>query len=337
MILVTGGTGLLGSYILLQLAKINNSRIRVLVRAEASKNEILELFKLYEPESYNCLFNKIEWTEGDVLNLSSVEKALQGVSQVYHIAGKVSFNEHDRAELYKVNVEGTKNMVNLSIENNIDKFCFISSIATLDPMLGKTQIDEESEWNFKVHHSSYACSKYGAEMEVWRGSQEGLKVVIVHPGVILGSRNWKRSSGVLYEMVSKKQLLYTSGKTAYVDAWDVAAICIRLMNSPIYNQRYILISENVSYKKVFTLLRNYFNKSKPFKISDFWLGTIALIIRMITLNRVMSKSVVDALTSKTEYSNKKIVNELAYSFIPVEESLKIHAQNFVKYKNNKND
>ncbi len=334
MILVTGGTGLVGSYLLLQLVR-KKKQVKILARENAPKEEVYNLFKIYEPQRYQELYDSLQWEEGDILDVCSLEKALINVSQVYHVAGKVSFDERESRQLYEVNVEGTKNLVNLSVERKIEKFCFISSIATLDLSLDSLLITEQSEWNFKVLHSSYACSKYGAEMEVWRSSQEGLPVVVVHPGVVLGTGNWERSSGLLYDMTIRNRAYYSSGGTGYVDAEDVAEISVRLMDSSIVNERYILVSKNASYEKVFQFLRNHFKKNKVKKISDFWLTKLAFLTRILPVKRKISRAAVVALTGKTEYSSEKIQKTLDYTFIPLEKSLKFHADNYLQYKQTK--
>ncbi|MDR2121605.1 MAG: NAD-dependent epimerase/dehydratase family protein [Flavobacteriaceae bacterium] len=337
MILVTGGTGLVGSYVLLQLTR-KKRQVRALIRGNSPKKEVYDLFRLYEPREYQRLYDSIQWTEGDILDIFSLEQAFAGISQVYHIAGKVSFEEREARQLYKINVEGTKNIVNISIEKAIEKFCFISSIATLDLQLNQSVITEKSEWNFKAVHSSYAYSKYGAEMEVWRGSQEGLKVVVVHPGVVLGSGNWERSSGLLYDLTVRNRAFYPSGTTGYVDAEDVAEICTRLMDDDsIVNERYILISENVSYERTIQFLRKIFNKAPAKKIPDSWLEKIAFLSRIFPVNRKISKAVTYTLKGKSEYSGDKVKEVLEYTFIPVEESLKFHANNYLRYKQIKND
>ncbi|MDR1876510.1 MAG: NAD-dependent epimerase/dehydratase family protein [Flavobacteriaceae bacterium] len=331
MILVTGGTGLVGSYVLLQLAR-NKKQVRALIRNNASKEEVYNLFRLYEPKQYQELYDSLQWMVGDILNVLSLEESFVGISQVYHVAGKVSFEERDSKQLYKINIEGTKNLVNLSIEKKINKFCFISSIAVLDQQFDQPEITEEAQWNFKAPHSSYACSKYGAELEVWRGAEEGLPVIVVLPGIVLGSGNWERSSGLLYDMALRDKAFYPSGVTGYVDAEDVAEICVRLMDSSINNERYILVSENVSYESVFQFLRNYFDREPAKEISNFRLGKLAFLSRILPVKRKISKAVFYALTGKPQYSNKKIRETLSFIFIPCEESLKFHAGNYLQYK-----
>jgi dihydroflavonol-4-reductase len=337
MILVTGGTGLVGSYLLLKLAG-KFKQVKVLYRNDSSKQEVYNLFKLYEPERFKKLYKSLQWTEGDILDIISLEEAFTGVTEVYHVAGKVSFNEKDKKELRKINIEGTQNMVNLSISNKIDKFCYISSIATLDSNFEELYINENAEWNFKFNHSSYACSKYGAEREVWRGSQEGLNVLVVYPGIVLGSGNWKRSNGILYNRAYSNRAYYTTGYTGFIDASDVAEICIRLMDDPtIHNDKFILTADNISYMDFMFILRKELKRKPPVKISNFLLKKVYILSQLLPIKEKISKPVFLALTSQNKYSNDKIKKLLSYSFIPIKDSLKIHANNYLQYKKLNND
>lgn len=337
MILVTGGTGLVGSYLLLKLAG-KSKQVKVLYRTDSSKHEVYDLFRLYEPKRFRKLFESLQWVKGDILDITSLQEAFSDITEVYHVAGKVSFEEKDKKELYKINIEGTQNMVNLSINNNIYKFCFISSIATLDSNFEQLYINENVEWNFKFNHSSYACSKYGAEMEVWRGSQEGLNVLVVHPGIVLGSGNWKRGNGMLYDRAYSNRAYYTTGNTGFIDASDVAEICIRLMDDPtIHNDKFILTADNVSYMHLMFMLRKEFKRKPPVKISNFMLKKISLFSHLLPINRKISKPAYLALTSQNKYSNDKIKKVLSYPFIPIQDSLKMHAKNYLQYKKLNND
>ena len=199
MILVTGGTGLVGAHLLLALAKAGES-IRAIHRKDSSFANVQRVFEYSCEESEaQRLFDSVEWVEADVLNVPALETAFDGVTRVYHCAALVSFYPGDTKKLRKINIEGTANVVNLCISRQIEKLCFVSSIATFDLNLGETDITEESHWNKEINHSMYAISKYGAEMEVWRASQEGIPVVIVNPGVIIGPGFWDTGSGVMFK------------------------------------------------------------------------------------------------------------------------------------------
>lgn len=328
MILVTGSTGLLGSYLLLKLLT-EGKEVKALIRQNSPKEEVLKLFQLYNPEKAQSYFDSIQWAEGDLLDISFLEEVIQGVTHVYHAAALVSFNERKKKQIIKTNIEGTQNLLNVCIDKNIEKFCFFSSIAVMDYSENSTLIDESSEWNTKVTHSFYACSKYGAEMEVWRASQEGLKVVILNPGIILGSSNLKRSA-LLFDTCYKKNGFYTSGTSAYVDAQDVSNIAFLLMeNTEIFNQRFILISENKSYKEIVNFVRKKMQLKPANYISDFWLKKIGLISRLFPFKNKLYSGAVEGLIFKGKYSNEKIVSLLNYKFTPVQESLEFHTKNYL--------
>ena len=184
MILVTGGTGQIGSRLLLNLTKNKAYKVRAIYRNTQSLEKIRQLFVKHS-DSGAAQFDTIEWVQADLSNIPALEKAFEGVTFVFHCAGLISFQPQDFDKLIEVNVQGTANIVNLSIDFGVKKLCYVSSVATLST-LPHTPIDEENDWNNEDNNTDYAISKHGAEMEVWRGSQEGLPVVIVNPSVVLG-------------------------------------------------------------------------------------------------------------------------------------------------------
>jgi len=247
-ILVTGGTGLVGSHLLAKLA-IQGESIRAIHRKSSDLEKVKNVFSYYSSNSED-LFNSIDWVIGDVTDIPSLEPVFNDITQVYHCAALVSFRKKDEELMRKINIEGTANMVNLSLDNRIKKFCFVSSIATLDKKEGKGIIDESNEWNPENNNYDYAISKYGGEMEVWRGSQEGLNVVIVNPGVILGAGFWEHNTGRFFTNGYTSFKYYTTGQTGFVGVQDVVKVMLALMESELVNQNYILVSENATFQTV---------------------------------------------------------------------------------------
>ena len=226
MILVTGGTGLVGAHLLLKLTE-NEDSIRAIYRTATTIEKTKSLFRLYQKETS---FVKIDWVHADITDVPSLEIAFQNVDYVYHCAGYISFDPNDEEKLRKINIEGTANIVNFCLSKNIKKLCHVSSIAAFGNVISnKIYIDEETEWNPEVYHSDYAISKYGAEMEVWRGQQEGLQVVIVNPGVILGSTIWKEGSGAIFTKIKNGLKFYTLGETGYIGVNDLVSTMFKLM------------------------------------------------------------------------------------------------------------
>ena len=219
MILVTGGTGLVGSHLIYQLT-LENNVIRATHRADSDIERVKLLFKFYSKD-FNELFKKIEWIEADLNNLSQLQDAFKDISFVYHCAAYISFDPSRYETLRRVNIRGTANIVNLCINNKIKKLCHVSSVATLGYNI--KEIDENNYWDGNKHKSAYAISKYGAEMEVWRGVQEGVKSVIINPGVIIGPGFSKSAFGTIIKMVTNKKRFHTCGKTGYVDVRDIGS------------------------------------------------------------------------------------------------------------------
>ena len=325
MILVTGGTGLVGAHLLLHLVE-NEDSVRAIYRNRSGIEKTKSLFQLYQKED---LFSKIEWIEADIIDVPSLEIAFQNITYVYHCAGFISFDPNDENVIRKVNIEGTANIVNFCIDYNIKKLCHVSSIAALgsrlstekDTTSGKStmEITEECEWNPEIAHSDYAISKYGAEMEIWRGQQEGLNVVIVNPGVIFGTGFRNQGSGKFFSTIQKGLPFYTNGSTAYVGVTDVVKIMIQLMKSEIVGQRFIVIAENCSFKDMIFRIAKKLQVKKPKIEAKPWLLNLVwrldwLISILFRTKRKLSKYGALSLTSSEYISNQKIKNALNFDF-----------------------
>ena len=195
MVFVTGATGLVGSHLVQALVQ-QGKPVRALYRSAVP--------------AYTGA-DKVEWVQGDILDVISLEEALNGVSQVYHCAAVVSFNPKRINELFQVNVEGTANVVNACINAGVQKLLYVSSVAALGRMREDSAIDENMHWSPKTNNSEYGKSKYLAEMEVWRGIGEGLKAVIVNPTIILGAGDWNAGSTQIFKTVYNEFPWYTGG------------------------------------------------------------------------------------------------------------------------------
>lgn len=319
MILVTGGTGLVGAHLLYNLCRTNN-KVVATYRNKTTQNTTKEIFDLYGDTSN---YKNIVWKKADITNVTELEYAFQEITHVYHAAALVSFNSRDADKLRKVNIEGTANIVNFCILKNIKKLCYVSSIATLDKSPGIDIIDENCDWNPEEDHSDYGITKFGAEMEVWRGSQEGLSVVIVNPGVIFGFGAWNVNSSKLFKQIKKRFPFYTNGSVGVVAVQDVVTAMILLMNSTIKNHRFVLVEENKSYKEVFTLIANKLNKTPPKYYASkiftetLWrfnslLNTISFGTIDLGINKYSSRSA----HKKRYYNGDKIKKSIVFNYTP---------------------
>ncbi|MGC4040618.1 MAG: NAD-dependent epimerase/dehydratase family protein [Flavobacterium sp.] len=324
MVLVTGGTGLVGAHLLLHLTE-NDAQVRAIYREPKSLEKTKSLFQLYHKEQ---LFQKIEWLQADIIDIPSLEIAFRNIDYVYHCAGLISYDPNDENNLRKVNIEGTANIVNLCIGNSIKKLCHVSSIAALgDKAAHETEVTETTEWNPEAAHSDYAISKYGAEMEIWRGQQEGLDVVIVNPGVIFGAGFWNQGSGKFFSGIKKGFPFYTNGTTAYVGVADVVKSMVQLMQSNIKGERFIVVSENLSFKKVIFGIAENLHAKKPKIEAKPWMLRIAwrldwLVATLFRTKRKLSRYSANSLVSSEFISNQKIKNALAFEFQSIDAVIK---------------
>lgn len=322
MILVTGGTGLLGAHLLYQLASTENQKIRAIYRKNSPKEYVEKIFSFYNPENYKKLLQKIEWQEADILDIPQLSKAMENVSYVYHCAGKVSFSPNDFDALIQTNVEGTANVVNLCLYFGVKKLCYVSSVATLTPV-NQEIITEETEWDSSKETDGYAISKNGGEMEVWRGAQEGLKVIIVNPSVILGIGLEEKHSLNL-DKITKFGFAPT-GKTGFVSAKDTAKAMHILMLSSIENQRFIINSENLSFAQLLNLFTEKVEKNKVKLLKKSTLNFLTYIDAFLTFfgkKRQLTKKMVQTLQRTTLYDGSKITKNVNFSYAPISEVVK---------------
>lgn len=331
MILVTGATGILGRVIVLELLK-QGKKVRATKRKSSNINDVKHSFQFYteNPEEF---FNKIEWIDVDFDDIDSLKTALINVEEVYHCAAKVSFHPDDRKEMYHSNIVGTRNLLFACENSSVKKFCFVSSVAVLDGTDENGKVTEDSNFNPKLHHSKYAKSKHFSEMEVWRASAEGLKTVIINPGVIIGSGNWQSSSGEIFGTFEKFPYAM-SGSSNYVDVRDVANIAIALMERNIFGERFLIISENKKLVEVANLIRQQLGKSQA-KVLPKWILNVGYVLNLllgwlIPPLRLLNRINIQAVTSHHLLSNNKIKERLDYQFIPITESIDFHLKNYIK-------
>jgi len=261
MYLITGGTGLLGSFLLLRLCREGKS-VKALKKADSSTVITKRIFNYYDDGAE--LFNKIQWHEGNILDYSSLLHALDGIQTVFHCAGMVSYDKKDHDLLYTTNVEGTKLLVNACLEKKTEYLCHVSSIAALGNEKNKDQqIDEQSHLDPTSHFSVYSKSKYEGEKEVWRGMAEGLKACIVNPGIIIGMGDPTKGSSQLISFISKISSFYPIGTNAFIDVRDTADIMYLLSQQKITGHRFVLVEGNYTYKEIFSKMAYHLNKREP--------------------------------------------------------------------------
>jgi dihydroflavonol-4-reductase len=314
MVFVTGGSGLLGAYLLRELLK-RGEKIKALYRSHYPV--------LLDQEEISA----IEWIKGDIHDISLLYEICSEVKEVYHCAGMVSFNPSRKKELFSINVQGTANIVNACLAGAVKKLIHVSSVSALGRKRNNITVTEEAKWSEENNLSNYGKSKYLAEMEVWRGISEGLPSAIVNPTIILGVGNWNESSAATFKNAYKEFPWYTEGISGFVDATDVAVCMIELMKSGISEERFIISGDNMSYREVFSLMARYFNKKPPhWKVIP---AIASMVWRWEKIKSIftgndplLTKETAETAMMKVYFDNSKLKKFLpGFSFKPLEQSV----------------
>ena len=312
---MTGGTGFLGSYIILELLK-QGYRVRATRRSNTLPG--------FQPAGS---FEGVQWVDGDILDVMALEEAMHGVDAVIHSAAVVSFAPDDRKPMYQVNVDGTANVVNMALEAGVGRFVHISSVAAIGRGNKDELVTEEKKWDESGTHTHYALSKHKAEMEVWRGMGEGLDAVILNPSTILGYGDWSAGSAAIFRQMNKGFRWYTPGVNGFVDVEDVARAAVLLMESGISEERFIVNADNWSFHELLGQIAHSLGRTAPDKESSEWM--VRILWRMERLRSaatgvkpVITKESARVAFSQTRFSNSKLLAALpGFGFRPLTETI----------------
>lgn len=313
-ILVTGGTGFVGSYLLRYLVKSGHSRVRALKRSNSAMDLVQEVA------------GQVEWLEGDVLDPFSLQEAMTGVRHVYHCAAAVSYQPDEKKRIMTVNVEGTANVVNEALESGVEKLVFVGSTAAVGRAKEGFHANESTPWEWKKELSQYAVSKHLAELEVWRGVAEGLNACVVNPSVILGAGRWDDGPLKIFPLVWRNFPICPPGRNGFVDVRDVARFMIRLMESDISGERFILSSENMDFQHLMGLIAKALSRRAPSHKAPPWLMQAArywdgLNSALTGRPREITREAVYHASLLLEYDNRKSREALAWNYIPIEDTV----------------
>ena len=313
MILVTGGTGFLGSELLKQLTD-KGLAVRALKREKSLIPALLTNISL------------IDWFVGDINEPATLDEAFEDVTHVYHCAAFVSLNSKNKKQLFHVNINGTTNIVNLCFEHNC-RLLHVSSVAALGVAKKGLEITEKVFWEYDAKAHAYGLSKYESEMEVWRGITEGLNAVIVNPSIIIGKNAGFDGSGSIFKMVKNGFPFFTDGTSGFVDVEDVAEAMILLMDSEIKEERYIVSSENYHYKKLFSDIADGFGVKAPTKEAKPWM--LGLAWRAMKLSEMLTnsepgitKDTAESSVTHSLYNNEKIIDAIGIQFKSIAQTIK---------------
>jgi nucleoside-diphosphate-sugar epimerase len=328
MIAVTGANGLLGSYLVRKL--IAEEKSFVAIKRKGSDTSLLA-----------DVASKITWRDADVLDAVALHDALADATDVIHAAAIVSFNPSRAQEVLNINIYGTRNVVNSCLEHHVRRLVHISSVAALGRQKGQTLIDEHNKWVNNPLHSTYAESKYMAELEVARGQEEGLSTVMINPSVILAPADWNKSSAKLFQYVWDEKPFYMDGFLNYVDVRDVANAAFQLLSATTVGERYIVSAGKISFYDFFQKLAKNFNKRAPYiKPPMSFLSVLARLenfrTRFTNAEPLVTRETVKLAGTEFLYNNQKLRKQLDFEFQPIDETLHWCCQYYMARANGKN-
>jgi dihydroflavonol-4-reductase len=313
IIFITGGTGFIGSYIIKALVE-KGYAVRALRRSSSK-------LPFYIPSD---IWEKVQWVEGDVLDIISLHDAMQGADAVIHSAAIVSFSKKERHRMYQVNVEGTANVVNAAIETKVQRLLHISSVAALGRTTKTEIINEQKKWEDNKNNTHYAISKHHSELHVWRGFAEGLEGVVLNPSTVLGYGNWHQSSCAIFKNAYREFSWYTKGINGFVGVEDVAEAAAQLLFSEITQKKFIVNAENWSFQQLFDTIADGLDKKHPHKQATKTMGEVAWrfekLKEILTGKKaLLTKETAKIAHSKTSFDNNALLNALPhFQFTPPE-------------------
>jgi dihydroflavonol-4-reductase len=316
--LVTGGTGFLGAYIVKELVE-KGHRVRAIRRIGRTAT-----YPFYIPAA---IFDEVEWIQGDLLDPSGLEEAMEGMEAVIHAAAKVSFKRSDRVELFQTNIEGTANVINAALSQDVSRLIHISSVSALGRKGNEETITETKKWEDSKLNTAYAISKYHGEMEVWRGIGEGLDAAIVNPGTILGYGDWNNSSCAIFKTVFEEFPWYTNGMNGFVDVRDVARAVVSLLEQKPVHERFILNGDNWTFRRVLNSMAEGFGKKPPSREATPFLSSIAWRLEKCKSlfsghPSLLTRESARVALSKTRFDNSRILEQLpGFSFTPLQQTI----------------
>lgn len=321
---VSGATGLVGSHLVYSLL-IEGKKVRALHRASSDKSLLERIFSYYGDNLKHYQEN-LSWHEADLLDPVDVEEALDGTDIIFHTAAVVSFDPADRDALIDGNRNMTANVVNAALHLGIPRMVHVSSVAALGRKAEQKEFDEESYWVESELNSNYAKGKYAAEMEVWRGIEEGLSAAIINPCIILGPGTWNDGSAAIFRNIAEGFKFYTHGVNAYVDVRDVVKALL-ILGEGSQQERFVIAAENRSYHSVFTTIAKSLGVAPPSLEVKPWLSAIAWRWEAIKSKITGGKPLVTKETARTAlaeyyYKNEKAKQDLGMEFRDLDESIR---------------
>ncbi|HAA15804.1 MAG TPA: hypothetical protein DCE41_30475 [Cytophagales bacterium] len=250
-ILITGGTGLIGSFFVKRLVD-DGHEVWIYHRRPSLPSEL----QAYSPN--------IRGIQGDLFDLPLVSETVQACNAIIHSAGHVSFARREKSRLHRINVEATRFWVDVALNANIERFVYLSSVSALGLPKDQSLIDEKVQWEDQLSMTEYGRTKHLGEREVWRGIEEGLPGSIINPSVVLAPGAEIRSSLRMLDYVKSGGKFLFPGTVNYVDVRDLTQLMkILLLQEGEVGEQYIASAGSLSYAHFLSEIAAYSGVKPP--------------------------------------------------------------------------
>lgn len=323
-VLVTGGSGFVGTYIVRALLK-RHYKVRVLVRP----NSDLRLLK--------DVLQEIEVVEGDLLDIFSLETSMKEVDYLINAAAVVSHQKTNRKRMLQVAIQGTGDLADTALRCGIKKMIHISSIAALGRMQKINDIDESQIFSHSKFDTTYGLSKFLAEQEIWRAIAEGLPAIILNPSFIIGAGKWDRSTPKYFDKIYQGMHHFPTGINGFVDVRDVAMATLSAMESPVVGERFIINAENWSYENLFKAIGDGLKVKTSWKMISPVLKflhkwTNFPPIKYVSILYSLQNDFLQIASTVSKYHNEKSIAQLKIIYTPVHKSIEETCEVYLQSK-----
>lgn len=308
-ILITGGSGLLGSYL-----------IRWFL--QQGYTEITSTYSISLEAVAPDLRDAVEWKQLALPDKMAAFDIVQGHEWVIHAAGKVSYLPGDKYRLLEINKTGTEHIVNACLAHAVSHLVYVGSIGALGRETDHVTLNESTPWLDNEFSNSYGLSKYLGELEVWRGAGEGLNVSVVLPSVILGSGDWLSSSLQLVDRVANKSGWYPTGQTGFVDVRDVSTFIGTLLEKSNTGGRWILNGANMRSGDLFQNLAAHLGLDKKFRPAPKWLAKTILIGSNLVKGGSLGTEMINQVYGTFTYDASKSLTVDGFHYRLIDETLR---------------
>lgn len=307
-ILVTGGSGMLGAYILRKLLA-------------SGYTHITSTYYQHKDHIPVDLRDRIDWQPLAMPDIAATHDLVHGHDWVIHNAGLISYRKGDKEKLLDINQTGTQQIVNACLASSVSHLVYIGSIASLGKEKNGVTLDEKSPWLDNAFSTNYGLSKYLGELEVWRGNGEGLPVSVVLPSLIMGAGH-EDSTGIhLVDQMITKPGYYPGGQTGFIAAADIAAFVVLLLQQHRTGERWLLSHVNLTFAELYKRISEKLKLKKKFRPAPKLLSGIYLHAASLLGKGHLGPELLNQSYSTFSYNGSKSLSVEGFAYTDIDEAI----------------